>query len=218
MTAAAVPSRCGVRRLRRTTTAAAVVVAVSVVAGCAIAPDDAPRDIPLLQQSELRLDADPAAGAAVGAARIYLLTPETSGRSSQLLSVPRDVDEAAPDVLSALLAGPNADELDEQLRTAIPAATELRGAALRGGTLLVDVSAEILQLSGDILVRAVAQIVFTAAGLPGVRAVRLLVDGAERQWPAGNGELQSAPLTPFDYPGLLATTQPDYPAIPSPTA
>jgi hypothetical protein len=41
------------------------------------------------------------------------------------------------------------------------------------------------------------------------------VDGAEARWPASNGELQSDPLTVYDFPGLEPSTQPAYPAVPS---
>ena len=63
---------------------------------------------------------------------------------------------------------------------------------------------------------AVAQIVFTASEVDGVESVNILINGADQQWPSGNGELQSAPLTVYDYPGLVQSSQPAYPAIPTP--
>jgi hypothetical protein len=47
--------------------------------------------------------------------------------------------------------------------------------------------------------------------------VKILVDGADQQWPAGDGALQSEPLTVYDYPGLVVSAQPAYPAIPTPS-
>ena len=132
------------------------------------------------------------------------------------MPVARDVDETPNAVLVALLAGPNTVELSAQLRTSIPAGTEVLSSTLRGGVLRVDVSSDLLQLSGEVLVGAIAQIVFTAAEVDGVRSVKILVDGEDQQWPVGNGELQAAPLTVYDYPGLLASAQPDYPAVPTP--
>jgi spore germination protein GerM len=99
----------------------------------------------------------------------------------------------------------------------VPPGTTLRSAVLRAGVLRVDASKELLQLSGNDLVDALAQIVFTASELDGVHAVKILVEGAEQQWPAGNGELQSEPLTTYDFPGRVASAQPAYPAIPTPT-
>lgn len=203
-----------------TSTRGAVFVALALtsLAGCAIASEDVPRDIPVLQQTELGIDSGNQAGEAAGTARIYLLTPDDAGQAQTIGAVPRDVNESPTTLLTTLLAGPNDDELDAQYRTAIPAGTELRSAVLRGGTLVVDVTSTLLELSGDTLVSAIAQIVFTASELTGVRAVRILVDGADRQWPSGNGELQSRPLTVYDYPGLLSSAQPAYPAIPTPQA
>ena len=102
------------------------------------------------------------------------------------------------------------------LVSTIPQGTTLRSAVLRGGTLRVDVSDELLQLSGDTLVDAIAQLVFTASEIDGVRSVKIVVEGADQQWPAGNGQLQSAPLTVYDFPGLVPSAQPSYPAMPAP--
>lgn len=188
----------------------------ALLSACGIATDDAPRDIPAARQVELGVDTDRPVGAATGTARIFLLTPQASGKAQSLVPAARDVDETPNAVLVALLAGPNTVELAAQLRTAIPAGTEVLSSTLRGGILRVDVSSDLLQLSGEVLVGAIAQIVFTVAEIDGVRSVKILVDGEDQQWPAGNGELQEAPLTVYDYPGLLASAQPDYPAIPTP--
>jgi spore germination protein GerM len=132
-----------------------------------------------------------------------------------LQAVARDVDENATDVLGELFAGPNATEMEHQFRTALPAGVQLLSADRHGTVLEVDVTKELGQLSGQVLVAAVAQIVFTASEVDGVQSVSILIDGVDQQWPAGNGELQSAPLTVYDYPGLVQSSQPAYPAIPS---
>lgn len=186
---------------------------VGVLAACGIQNDDGPRDVPAGQQVELGVDTEHGAGATAGASRIYLLAPG----AGELAPVARDVDETPEALLSALFEGPNATEFDAQYRTAIPTGTTLNSAVLRGGVLRVDVSDELLALSGDTLVQAIAQIVFTGSQVDGVRSVAITVDGAEQQWPAGNGELRNRPLTVYDYPGLLPSAQPDYPAVPSPS-
>ena len=78
-----------------------------------------------------------------------------------------------------------------------------------------DMSGEILELAGSTLRDAVAQIVFTASELDGVRTVRILVDGQQHDWPDGTGRLQSRPLSVYDYPGLAESAQPPYPPVPS---
>ncbi len=195
----------------------AAAFAAFTAASCGVTADDSPRDIPVAQQQELGIETDRNAGAATGTQRIYLLLPAGVGTSQQLTSVARDVDDSPDAVLGALFAGPNAVELGAQFRTALPSGTELRSAVLRGGTLRVDVSEELLQLSGETLVGAIAQIVFTASELDGVQAVKIVVEGQDQQWPAGNGELQSTALSVYDYPGLVPSAQPEYPAVPTPT-
>jgi spore germination protein GerM len=200
--------------LRRLITALA---AALLLAACGIPSDEGPRDIPPDAQGDLGLASEGNAGATGGAARIYLIGSSTGSKAAVLEPVARDVSVTATAVMEALFVGPNAPELSRQLRSAVPPGTALRSAVLRAGVLRVDASKELLQLSGNDLVDALAQIVFTASELDGVHAVKILVEGAEQQWPAGNGELQSEPLTTYDFPGRVASAQPAYPAIPTPT-
>lgn len=205
------------RRHRFRSLLTAVALMGGVLSACGISTDNGPRNVPPAQQQQLRVATDRSAGAATGTARVYLLAPEGAGQSHLLQAVARDVSENAPEVIGELLAGPNAEELVGQFRTALPTGLQLLSATRRGGVLRVDVSQELGELSGEALVAAVAQIVFTASELDGVQSVKILIDGADQQWPAGNGELQSAPLTAYDYPGLVLSSQPAYPAIPTPT-
>jgi spore germination protein GerM len=195
----------------------ALLATATLLAGCSIGTDDSPRDIPPGDRVELRRSADDSAGAATGTARIYLLSPQVVGQRRTVQPVARDVPETPADVLAALLRGPNAQEFDAQVRTALPEGTTLRGTRLQGNVLLVDLSGELQELAGEVLVDAVGQIVLTATELPGIDGVRIALEGTVQQWPAGNGELQSDPLTRFDYPGLVLSSQPDFPAIPSPS-
>ncbi|MGB8860495.1 MAG: GerMN domain-containing protein [Ilumatobacteraceae bacterium] len=198
-------------------TSIAVVLIALAATACGISTDESPRNIPAIDQEQLGIAADRAAGAATGTSRVYLLAPEAAGQSQVLQAVARDVDETATALLTELFAGPNAAEVDNQYRTALPAGVQLLSTGRRGSVLRVDVSKELGQLSGQVLVAAVAQIVFTASELDGVQSVKILIEGADQQWPAGNGELQNAPLTVYDFPGLVQSSQPAYPAIPSPT-
>ena len=119
-------------------------------------------------------------------------------------------------MLESLFAGPNADERDAQLDTAIPADVELLDARPVGQVLTVDVNDVFDDLTPDGLRLAVAQIVSTATDIDGVQSVQLRIDGEPRVWPLGNGELTDRPLTQYDYPGLVESSQPAFPAIPSP--
>jgi len=195
---------------------ALVPLTAMALAACGIDADSQPRDIPPDRQVELAVDTDRSPGVATGLARVYLIAPGGVGSTDVLDSVARDVDETPEDLLGALLEGPNETEFEAEFRTAIPEGTMLRSAVLRGGTLRVDVSDELLQLSGETLIDAIAQLVFTSSEIDGVRSVKIVVEGADQQWPAGNGQLQSAPLTVYDFPGLVPSAQPAYPATPAP--
>jgi spore germination protein GerM len=186
-----------------------------VGSACGVKTDDGPRDIPQAEQLDLDTSGDAGAGAATGTSRIYLIGPDASGQGALLQPVARAA--ATPtELMDALLAGANASELDQQYRSAIPVGTKLRSATVSSATMRVDLSDDILRLSGSDLVDALAQIVFTATEYPGVAQVRVDVNGVEQQFPVGDGSLQSDPLDVYDFPGRVASAQPSYPAIPAP--
>ena len=56
----------------------------------------------------------------------------------------------------------------------------------------------------------------TASDITGVSDVSITIDGVSQQWPAANGELQSRPLTRYDFPNLVDSSQPAFPSVPSP--
>lgn len=197
------------RRLRRSL----LVVAV-VLGGCTIQPDSEPRDIAPEERGVLE-PVEPEAEEAAGASRVFLIDEAAGDRV--LRSVLRDVEPAPQPLLTALLAGPNQAEHDARLASAIPPTTELNSARRIGNTVAIDLSPDILELSGEEFVLAIAQLVATASELEGVDQVRLRVDGELRAWPNGSGELQESALTVYDFPGFIQSAQPDYPAVPSGT-
>jgi len=182
------------------------------VAGCAIQPNAAPRDIPLDQRPDLDL-AGANAVPATGSGRVFLVTTETD--APRLHSVQREA-AAGGAVITALVEGPNPGELDAGLDSALPSALTVLSTRQSAGTFTVDLSDEILELNSAELGLAIAQIVFTASEIDGVRAVGIQVDGSSREWPNGQGELRSEPLTVYDFPGLAESSQPHYPPVPSP--
>lgn len=204
------PSPIG--RLIRAVVAALLAAAF---AGCAVSEDAGPRDIPLDDLGNFGVAV--AGGEAVGTSRIYLLAPSDGTDEARLRSVARDVPAEPVAVLESLISGPNADELAAQLLTAIPPELAIRSARTIGRVLTVDMNDALGELRTDGLRLALAQIVNTAGEIEGVEAVRLRVDGENRPWPTGNLELVERPLTTYDYPGLVESTQPAYPAIPSRT-
>ncbi len=193
-----------------------VLVAVLIgTVGCGIGPDSSPRDVAPNERS-LTVNAVSDGDEAGGTSRIYLVAPSEAGDPSLLRSTSRDVEPGATPLIKSLLAGPNDDELAMRLVTNIPRETQLLSTRPSGDVLFVDVTPEITELSGELLVLAVAQIVFTAAEIDGVRAVRLRVNGQDQRWPKGDGETRDGELTVYDFPGLVQSAQPAYPAVPSP--
>lgn len=208
------------RRARPRPAASALLAIALVAAGCGITTDDVPRDVDQSQRKDLSPVVSNNAGAATGAGRIYVLAPGAQGSAARLVSVPRDVPDDPEALLQTLMAGLNEDERADQLSTAIPDGTEVLSARQVGSVLVVDLSEagaaeRMSELRSVRAIAAVAQIVFTASEISSVSSVQLQIDGARQSWPGGDGELQSEPLSVYDFPGMVDSAQPDYPPIPS---
>lgn len=200
-----------------TRSALAMATSVMGLAGCGIGDDAEPRTIQEADRGVLVAPAVQPAGTSSGRDRIYLLAPDASATVRLLRASTRDVGDSVTQRLTSLFGPLTVAEVSSRLRTAIPEGLQLRTAVVQAdGIVVVDVTSELLSLSRSSLVDAVAQVVFTATEVPGVRSVELRVNGQNLQWPAGDGELQSSPLSVYDYPGFIQSTQPDYPAVPSP--
>jgi hypothetical protein len=198
-------------RVARLAAFAAVALGLS---GCTIEADSTPRDVPADERGLLLTDASSATDA-TGDGRVYLVTPNEPGQQRQLRSVQRDVAPIPDALLQVLFSGPSQRELDSRLVTAIPSGTKLLGTRTVGDVLFVDVTEEINELTGEALTLAVAQIVFTASEIPGVQAVRLRINGEDQAWPKGDGQTREGTLRVYDYPGLVESAQPAYPAVPA---
>ncbi len=196
---------------------ALICVAALAMPACGIANDAAPRDIPLQQRSAL-IDAPVQAPAtSTGTDRIFLLAPQLPDQPSRLRATPRDVGPSIEARINSLFGPLSVAETQARLLTAIPEGLNLHSATLTtNGTLTIDVTDEILSLSSGALIEAVAQIVFTALEVRNVQRVQLLVNGTSQQWPGGDGSLRTTALNAFDFPGLIETSQPNFPAVPSP--
>lgn len=191
-------------RLRRLALVLGLALATTA---CGIRPDAAPRDVPDDQLAEG--GTTNLGGAAVGAGRIYLVGP---GEDRLLRSVSREASTAT-ELIQLLLRGPNDTEVG--FGSAIPATTTATVLQSRGSTLRLDVSADLLDLTGPGLVQALAQIVYTASEIPGVESVEISVDNSDQAWPTADLDSTIRPLTIYDYPAMVRTAQPAYPSVPS---
>jgi len=191
-----------------------LVVAVVLVGGaCSVREDARPRVIPVEQRNNVN---EIATGEeAEGASRIYLLSPVGTEEQIQLRSVPRNEAVSPADLLASLLRGANEAETAAGLSTAIPADLEIKSARTVGTRLTIDINDAFNELSDDGLRQALAQLVATAGEIDQVQQVRLRVDGENQGWPTGDGVLTDRPLTIYDYPGFLETSQPAFPSLPA---
>lgn len=194
--------------------AVAVLIALAAAGGCAVSPDEAPRDIEQAA-ADVAQNASPSAQVAEGTGRIYLTATSGAGQATGLRSVARDVGDDLDALLAALLAGPNTNEFADGYRSALPPDLTVNGRQRRGDLIAIDLTDEMQGLSGNALILGLAQLVYTVSELTGVERVLITVDGVQPQWPDGTGRLQSDALTVYDYPGLEPSTQPAYPAVPS---
>jgi hypothetical protein len=184
--------------------------------GCAIQPDSAPRDIPDDLQEPETPSATAAGGAARGTDRIFLLGSD--GNEQPLLrTVRRETNNDPTTLLTELISGPNPAEQEAGLRSAIPTSLQLRSVRVNAGVVEVDISEQLLDLSGGDLTRAVAQIVFTASEIPNGESVLIRVNGATQEWPDGEGRQTRGPLTTYDFIGWAESAQPAFPVTPAPT-
>ncbi|HTH05114.1 MAG TPA: GerMN domain-containing protein, partial [Ilumatobacteraceae bacterium] len=79
----------------------------------------------------------------------------------------------------------------------------------------VDVTDELTDLSGQGLLQALAQIVYTGSELEEVDRVQITVNGEVIAWPKADLESSTEPLSIYDYPSSARTAQPAYPSLPA---
>lgn len=194
----------------------AITVALSA---CSFGAESAPRTIPDRQRGKLSIGFGSPQGLD-GDVRLYLPRLDIDDGAS-LGSVARPLDENDPDVLveeliRMLVAGPTTDERAIGFGTAIPMDTQLLGVSPAASRITVDLTGTIASLPTEQLVVALAQIVYTMSEGFFTREVIVQVDGRTMSWPREDGTFTAEPLTIFDYPTAVLTSQPAYPGIIAP--
>lgn len=193
-------------------------LAVVVLAGCGIASDDAPRDIPRAALPEsLRGTTATTVPTEPGAARletVYLVRSDGGVAGESLEPVVVSVGdsgqrEAIPRAVVEALVNARPDALGRSdLINAIPPNMEVRAADVRsGGVLDLDLT-ELATVEGSLQRLAVAQLVFSLTQLvePRVDAVRFLVDGQPVAVPVERGTAPAGqPVSRADDPTMLST-------------
>ena len=194
----------------------AAALAFVLLGGCGIPVDSQPRDLPDVRSVSTVQGETTSIPAQAALAKIFLVNPATGPAKSDRLQVAtRQSDLALRSVMKELLKGPAITDA-RTLQTAIPPDTMLKGATVgNDGTAEIDLDQSFFNAKGDQLIRAVAQVVFTASATSGVTAVRILVNGANRDWPRGDGTRQTRALTVADFAELNPSSQPDFLLLPA---
>lgn len=195
--------------MRRTTFAVGALVALLAVAaaGCGVPDSTRPeviqdRDVPfqLLAPTASVTSTTQPGSVATARATIYLVDEE-----GELVSGEREVKSPATVVraVEVLLQGPAEDEVG-RLSTAITSGTQLLDVdGPTDGLVTVDLSKELLDITGRQQILALAQVVYTVTALPNVERVLFRIDGERREVPNGDGKLTSSPLGRGSYRALV---------------
>jgi spore germination protein GerM len=128
---------------------------------------------------------------------IYLVAP-----TQHLKAVSRDVQIPATlsEILGALLEGPTQAESVFGLQSFLTGSTTQVRASVSGGIATVDFySADPVQVVGPDQTLAIAQVVFTATGQPGVKQVRFQIDSKPIDVPTASGVDVPGPVDRASY-------------------
>jgi spore germination protein GerM len=197
----------GPHRPRRARPAAAVlgVALAAGAAGCGVGAQSAPQalDIPTPRGATgpgaISVSPGVLAPWVSVPVKIYLV-----GGDKRVTAVERQVASPASvsSALNQLALGPTQGEQDRGLVSPASMVSPFGVGRVVAGVVRVDLPESFQDLDGLDQTMAVAQIVFTATSVHGVRAVRFYVAGQAAQVPEANGHLVGGPSTRADYRAL----------------
>ena len=116
----------------------------------------------------------------------------------------RTLDE----VVEALRRGPSPEEVRFGLSSAIPAPEAVGTVSLAGGQATVALGVQFAAAPAPAQLLAIAQLVCTLTGQPGVGRVQFLFDSQPVQVPLPDGSLAAGSVSRDDYAPLLRTAAP----------
>ena len=177
----------------------AALATVLTLAACGVPVDDAARPLSAEEVPSSRPGptAAPAArpdDATDVTVEVFLVRGLRLAPVRRQVSPPLSVEHA----IAALLTEPTSAERSDGLRTALTRDVRLAG-TLAAGVPLVDVTETFAQTEGEEQILALAQIVFTLTGVPGVTGVSFALEGRPVDVPTGDGTLERGPLRRDDF-------------------
>ncbi len=102
-------------------------------------------------------------------------------------------------LLDVLNKGPTKSDITAGLRSALPESTSFDSVSVDRGTVRVDLARPFTALSSTDQTLALAQLVYTLTGRPGIGSVRFTLQGATTEVPRANGSLTSNRVSREDY-------------------
>jgi spore germination protein GerM len=179
---------------------------VAALAGCGVPSEDRAEtmeDVPFgLLDPEASEPAETTASLEGPAVQIYLVDPS----GLRLVPVERRLGEgeaSISDVVDVLLAGPTRAERRQGLTTAFVDEDAVESSDLVGGVASVDLTQQFTTLDGPTQRLAIAQMVLTLTGRPGVGRVSFTLDGQPIDIPRGDGTLAQGSVARDNYRELL---------------
>ena len=132
-------------------------------------------------------------------ATVYFLHGET------LRATDREVaGEGLQGHIEVLFAGPTAQQRAQGLTSAVPRGTKVRSVWIQNGTATIDVANRFQSGGGSLSMTArLAQLVYTATALDGVKRVELKLNGKKVEAIGGEGILVDTPRTRAHFARLL---------------
>lgn len=183
-------------------TIAAVAAAATLLAGCGVSAETSPTvvdpaDVPfgLLDDTTVSSSTTPGGPLAV----VYL----TSGERLVAVDRPVPTNATLGELLDAVAEGATAQEAALGLSSSLPPDQVATVTSTRG-VALVDLRASFATLSPLDQAAAIAQIVFTLTGRPGIGRVGFTLDGSSIEVPRGDGAVTTDALARDDFPGIVA--------------
>lgn len=153
----------------------------------------------------------PGSSVPVSLVQVYFVAGDRLVARSRLVPSPGSLPEAVAD----LLAGPTPAESTAGIRTSIDPGTELLSERVSKDRVTLDLSAAFANTGGPDQILAIAQLVWTATGVPGIDSVSFELQGSPVAVPLADGTLVTTPVNRDSYASLVASAPASGPSKPS---
>lgn len=191
------------RRTLTPTRCALLVASLGMLAGaCGVGPQESPV---VLTPAELPAGLQPDAQATTTSVVQTAEVDVWFVREDRLARVRHEVEPpvVAEVALAELLSGPDAEEQDRRLRSAIPDAQVVDGVTVSRGVASVAIGAGFADIPANDQLLAVAQVVLTLTDLRGVGRVVFILADSPVAVPLPSGESTDEAVSRDDYVDLL---------------